>query len=554
LPGDKHQSDRVTGLSRTAKVLAGTENRAVLPLFVAGMKSPTPEIRAAAIRAAIRRIDADTHNQLIRHFSSLDRTDQLTVCQAHSAMPHHAARSLKSAILKGDATLCKNACQIIELSGDVELIATLLKAAENKNHPHRSDIAQTIHRLAMRVADEMVQWNAGDRTSARDPSFKRHKLLAALEQSLGRFAQHELKQALDAFLLLAPIDNRTLNRVMHDTAHACHKPMVDELSATQDAGIIARFVEMLRDTDAPTAALNIIAQRTDQPFVSVLLTGLKRPVPIRVLHNMKRLTRVAWLEERRDLLVDLDGRTQAVAIELAMSCEMNRTAQFELLVYLMQNGLTEARRACCQALAKFEGAKADEVVIAALEDPDAGVQATAIRQLRARSIPNALQRLVALLDSRSPEVREAARSSLAEFNFTRYRTMFDLLDEQSAHTTGVLVHKVDHSVPQKLIEELTSPSITNKLRGIDMAVTMEATGDVRQQLVDLARHENLTIRKEAITALAHCKSDEVIALLMTAATDPHHTIAEAAQASLAKLGLHPPNKTAHPVAHAGKHA
>ena len=113
--------------------------------------------------------------------------------------------------------------------------------------------------------------------------------------------------------------------------------------------------------------------------------------------------------------------------------------------------------------------------------------------------------------------------------------MFDLLDEQSAHTTGVLVHKVDHSVQQKLAEELLSPSITTKLRGIEMAIAMEATNDVRQQLIDLVGHENVAVRKEAVVALANCHGEPVIATLKLAAADPVHSIAEAAQQSLAKL-------------------
>jgi HEAT repeat protein len=175
------------------------------------------------------------------------------------------------------------------------------------------------------------------------------------------------------------------------------------------------------------------------------------------------------------------------------------------------------------------------VVVALLDDPDANIQASAVRQLRARRVPDALQRLVALLDSSLPEVRDAARSSLAEFNFTRYRTMFDVLDEQSARTTGVLVHKVDNTVQQKLAEELLAPSVTTKLRGIEMAIAMEATDDVRQQLVDLASHENLSVRKEAISALAYCHGEPVIATMKRAANDPIHSIAEAARDSLAKL-------------------
>jgi HEAT repeat protein len=233
--------------------------------------------------------------------------------------------------------------------------------------------------------------------------------------------------------------------------------------------------------------------------------------------------------------LDLDGRAQAVAVDLAMASDVNRDALFEFLAFVLGNCLAEARRASCQALSKFDNAHADELVLSALNDPDAGVQAAAVRQLRSRRVPDALQRLVALLDSRLPEVRDAARSSLAEFNFTRYRTMFDLLDEHSAKTTGILVHKVDETAQQKLIEELASPSIATRLRAIEMALAMEAADDVRPQLIDLVGHESVTVRKEAVAALAYCHGDEVITTLTRAATDSNHDIAETAHLSLVQV-------------------
>ncbi len=536
MPGDIPHTDSVAGIGRTCQVLAGTRNRAVLPLLLAGLQSSRSDVRAAAIRAAIRRHDSATHTQLIRQFAALAEVDQVVLCGAHCAMPHHAAPALRNAVLNGDTTLCKNACRIISLSGDFELFPILVKAAENKLHRHRDKVATTIFELAARVVHDLAH-GADNRSGHRDPSFARHQLLVSLEQSVLRFEHHHRKEILDAFLLLAPIDNATLLKILRDSHHPSHPALVAELTSTEDAGIIERLVEILRDTDAPAAALKIIARRSDQRFLNVLLNGLKHPAPLRVLHNMKRLNRVSWLEEQRGLLLDLDGRAQAIAVELAMASELDRNSVFDLLAFLLQNGLGEARRASCKALAKFESSQADELVANALGDPDAGVQAAAVRQLRARRLPDALQRLVALLDSRSPEVRDAARSSLAEFNFTRYRTMFDLLDEQSARTTGVLVHKVDPSAGHKLIEELASPSITSKLRGIEMAIAMEATNDVRQLLIELVGHENVAVRKEAVAALAHCRDEQAVAILEVAANDPIHSIAEAAQQCLAQLRL-----------------
>jgi HEAT repeat protein len=535
-----HLTGAVSGVTRTERILASAPNRAVLPVLLAGLKSTQAEIRAATIRAAIRRHEHTTHELLIEHFNFLSETDRSALSDAHRAMPHHAAPSLKAAILKGDATRCKNACQIVALSGDVDLIPVLVKAVEDKNHHYRTDVAATILELATRVHQQLARWASGDRSLPHDPSFRRHHLLVSLEQSISRFAGHRRQEILDAFLLLAPVDNNTLNKILRDPNHPCHEPVITELTSSQDFGLIERLVEMLRDTDTPAAALRIISRRRDERFIDILLNALKRPVPVRVLHNMKSLTHVAWLEEHRALLLELDGRAQATAVELALASGLSRHSVFDLLEFLLRNGLTEARRACCRALAKFDSPQADAIVLEMLDDPDTGVQAAAVGQLRARRFPNALQQLVALLDSRAPEVRDAARSSLAEFNFTRYRTMFDVLDEDSARTTGVLVRKVDHSVQQKLAEELSSPSITTKLRGIEMAIAMEATNDLERQLIGLAHHENVAVRKEAVTALGYCRSDTVIAKLNSAAGDPNHSIAEAARQSLAKL-LHRPS-------------
>jgi HEAT repeat protein len=295
-----------------------------------------------------------------------------------------------------------------------------------------------------------------------------------------------------------------------------------------------RLVDLLRDIDAPRAALEIIAARDDVQFVNLLTHELRHPVPIRVLHNVKQLRHIAWAESSCDLLLELDGRAQAVGVELAAASGINRESLFDLLTRMMQGGLAESRRMSCQALAQFRSDRADALVRAALHDPDAGVQATAVRQIRSRRLPDSLKQLIHLLDSPSAEVRDAARSSLAEFNFVRYRAMFDLLSDEAAHSTGVLVHKVDTTANQKLAEDLSSPSISTRLRGIEMAVAMAAADDLEPQLIALTHHENAALRKEAILALAHCTRPECESVLEAASHDHNGTIADAARQSLSQ--------------------
>jgi HEAT repeat protein len=70
-----------------------------------------------------------------------------------------------------------------------------------------------------------------------------------------------------------------------------------------------------------------------------------------------------------------------------------------------------------------------------------------------------------------------------------------------------------------------------------MAVAMQATQDVCDQLIELANHENVSVRSEALGALAFCRGDRVVAVLELAAGDRIHSIAETAQQSLASQRL-----------------
>jgi HEAT repeat protein len=521
------------GLQKTEQALAGARNRAVLPVLALALQSASSAVRAAAIRATIRRHDRESHTQLIRLFDKLGDEDRRVLNDAHRAMPHHAASALKDALLTGDSTLVGNACDIFLMCSDYDLFPTLVRCLEKPSYVHSARVSEAVSRFSVSLHDSLVAWSNGDR-GATDPSFARHHLLSSLERSLNH-GQGRLAPALvDAFLLLAPSDNEQLLEMLRDTSHSCHSQLTTDLATNTKSAALERLVALVRDIEAPQAALEAIAQRTDRSFIEYFLRELRRPVPLRVLHNMKRLRSVAWLENEPKVLLELDGRAQANAVDLAMATEMRRDALFGFLKLILQHGLMEGRRASCQALAEFSRPEANEVHVAAVHDPDAGVQAASLRQLLSRRIPDALQTLVSNLDSTAGEVRDAARSSLAEFNFVRYRAMFDLLDEHAARTTGVLVRQVDHSVRNKLVEDLMSPSVSTRIRGIEMVIAMGAASDVREPLITLARHENASVRKEAVSALAFATGPEVVNTLEQATKDSNRSVADAARQSLSR--------------------
>ena len=87
-------------------------------------------------------------------------------------------------------------------------------------------------------------------------------------------------------------------------------------------------------------------------------------------------------------------------------------------------------------------------MVRALDDPYAEVQAHALVQLRHRGIPNAMPRLIEMVDSPHAVVRDAVRTQLDEFRLERYLAAFDTLDEGVRRSTGELILKID---PEALV-------------------------------------------------------------------------------------------------------
>ena len=173
------------------------------------------------------------------------------------------------------------------------------------------------------------------------------------------------------------------------------------------------------------------------------------------------------------------------------------------------------------------------------------MQAAAARQLRMRRLPDAMERLVVLLDHAAPEVRDAARTSLAEFNFIRFRSSFEVMDERTRRKIGPLVRKVDPSSISRLIDLLDSPSMTTRLRGLEMVIAMDASDDVFGLLVQLISDPDLTVRTDAVAALGQCRKTEALLLLRHAARDSNLCVREAARKSIEQFGRKDVLGTAH---------
>lgn len=516
----------------TWEVLAKSRNRAVLPLLERSVTSDDSTVRTAAISCLLRRRDPESHRLLIQRFDCLNDDDRSVLSETLRAAAHHFAATLKLAVVDDDPRICANACALIVNCEEFHLLPDLVQASTKPRHVDRATILTAITRLSTELSLASRDNSLSRGSRAPDLTIALRNSLVSLERALAVPNIDCRRELIEAYTQLAPSQDSSLICMLRDTRHPCHADLAHLLLSSSTPGVLKTLVDLLSNSDAPSPVLEAVGRRTDYPFLDMLLHRLKHPVSIRVLHNMQQLRTVEWLKVGNVKVLDFDGRAQSMAVELAVASRISQDELFEFLAVVLNQGLTEGRRASCAALARIRSEAADQLIRDALSDPDAAVRVAAIRQLRRRGFPDALQTLVGLIDSDTVDIRDAARSQLTEFNFARFRAMFDVLDHVAGQTTGRLVYKIDPAACQSLLADLAAPSHAIRIRAIDMAVAMSAIDDVCEQLVELSRAENLAVQQAALAALAKSTLPKATEALRLATHDPHPVVRDAARRSM----------------------
>lgn len=514
-----------SGLATTLRLLTKTPNDAAVRVLIPALDSPHPAIQEGALVALLTRHSGAGHREILRRLPAIPQRWKDLIRQHNADM----SRTLREAALGSDLQMCQNACQAAVCFRQYDLVPVLLNALDGPVRPNTDQVARTLLELVEQLYEELA---AGRDNARRDPQLIRRHLISSLETSVGRFVRHHRHEVVEAFLLLVTRDNILLQRILQDPHHPVFPMLVHTLSHGPRGGVMRLLLSFLDDPHVPSAALSVIANRSDLKFVQYLLRKIGREPSGVVRQNLKRIESVAWLHAGASLLDQLDDAGQMAAVRLAVESGTARLQLFPAVEYLLLHGKLGGRREAANALAEFHGAEANALALRALEDPDPQVQANVIVQLRRRGIPAVLPRLVELLDSPQAMVRKAARQSLTEFTFRRYAASFDMLDDDVRRSTGLLVKKVDLQTLPRLREEMTSPVRSRRHRAVAMARVMDAVPPLEQVIVDLLQDEDHLVRVEAAAALERGTSPTSYLALEEALGDRSPAVQDAAARSL----------------------
>ena len=496
--------------------------------LLAGIESPHAAVREACLAAILSRRSPAAHCEVLRRLHGLDERAKRLIRKHRGRM----TQAFRDAVLDSDPQLCSNGCRAAVWFREYDLIPALITALEDQSNLHAELAGKTLLELAERLYAELAAPRDGARH--RDSQTIRHRVVGDLERSAARFGRHRRRQVIEAYLLLVSRDNATLRRLLLDPHHTAFVVLVDVLSHSASGGVMRLLLSFLDDAHAPMAMLNAAAERADLKFVRHFLRKIGREPSAMVRQNLKRIRAVSWIRDGLKLLDELDELEQHAAVRLVMTSGMPRQKAFSAVEKILAEGKPAGRRAAAEALAEFDGAEANLLALSCLEDSDPHVQANIIRQIRRRSIPGVLPRLVEMVDSPHAAVRRAVRDSLTEFSFSRFLAAFDMLDDEVRSTTGALVKKIDSETIPLLQVEMESQARTRRLRALTITRAMGAAAQLEGPIIRLLGDEDHMVRVEAALALGDCDSPASLDALREAWDDRSASVREAANASLGR--------------------
>jgi hypothetical protein len=520
-----------TPLETTFETFARSRNQAATATLLAALDAPHKPIADGVVRALVRRTSKAGHLAVLERLHKLAPELRRAVDENQGRM----GGALRDAVLSPDEQLFANACEVIRESDEFDLAPTLITVAEQSDGSRRRDATALVTGLVNRLLHPVDE--SEPRRFDRDPDTIRRCVLESLQRSIERFELHQNTELVECFVVLAGPDHPSLRTILDMPRHPCFEPVHATLQHSSSPDVLRLLARFLVGHEAPATVISVVSRRTDEAFTKMLLGLPLTPCTMALEKNLGRIKSFACLGSVDTICKRMSPVEQAASMRMTSLCGAGDEAKLDFAAALLARGAQAARLAACESLLRIAGQRSNDLVLAALADDDADVQAAATRQLRERHIPGAMAKLIQLASSPHVAVQDAARESLAEFSFNNYIARYETLDDEAQRQTGALVARVDLEAPTGIRREMASLVRRHRLRAIEIAELMGLTARVADALIERLDDEDHMVRAAAADALSGCTTMEVRDALLDALGDRSYAVQTAARNSLRAMGV-----------------
>jgi HEAT repeat protein len=512
-------------LQRTIDTLAASENPSAVDALAFALRSADTELSAAALAALLKKQAHRGNVEIIREFPAL-------TADMRSLLPKYAAglgRSIRQVLTQKKPELRRNALELLRWLGDCALIPVLVQLLETPDLPERNDAADALIELTSRLYEQI---------RAEPPSAEaqrmREQALAALEMGCVHFDRHGVREIVEAAIILSDADGPQMHKLCRESPQSCRECAGEILISSFHPGVMRIVVESMSQNFPLREIRTAFETREDPEFISHLLSFWPPKLSPNQQKNFREIATIPWLLPGKLCLETVPPGLHRQLVAFLLNTGSPLEQKLPVLEWMVRFGSQEGRHAATDVLVDLEDSnnKVTNVILEGLESEVPDVQAWATHQLRPRHIPDAFHLLIERLDSPMPEVREAARAELGDFNIVRALELYDHLDARLCEAVGRLVMKIDPQTPLRLRNELLQAVRRKRIRAARGALALRLHFEVADALLDMTHDSDNLVRRTAAEVLGHIATPESAARLSELLHDASPRVREAATAAL----------------------
>lgn len=528
-------------VQKTLDFLATSSSPHAVDVLTAGLRVPDEQVRVGSLGALLKRHSTRGNIEIIRNLEHMS-PEMRTLLERQAGM---MAQALRQALLHGDAELRLSALGMVRWFEDYAQLPALLNLLEERDNPLYDDVSRVIRELVNRLYEhlhfgkeaeaEAAEGSPHNPTFLRDATRIRHQAVASLESSCHRYEAHRSRDVVEGVLILGGAEHFLVKKVLQDASEDCREALREVLVTSTHPGVMSLIVDSQSQNYPPQLAASALEERTDPEFISYLLRSWPRKLTAIQQKNFKDIKRVAWLAPEHLQLELVPPALQPVLIAFLLSVGVPEEQRLAVLEWMVMHGSPEGRLAATDVLVDLEDNKVKEVIVDSLDSEEADVQAWATSQLRARDVPHAFELLVKRLDSPMPEVRDAARAELGDFDVHRVLDMYDHLEPRLCLAVGKLIQKIDSHAVDKLQQEMSVAIRRRRIRAARAALAMGVQNQVLNALLSMSQDTDTLVRRTALEVLGSIPTRQVAAVLTEHLNDASPRVREAAARSLQQV-------------------
>ncbi len=517
-------------LATTFALLTSTRNKSAVDLMIAALDVDVPRVKSAAVTGLLTRSSARGQIEVIRRFHTLSAELRSQLKPDTPSMQ----TAIRQSLLHGEHQLRANGLEVIRVTEAFDQLPLLLTLLENEHDDLNEQTTQTLRDLVSRLYDRKRNGQTADnrQTPSRPIAETAANVIATLQAACSRF--YELSQPVDvieSILILGEVDDEAVKNVLWQSIPDCRELAGELLLLSRHPGVMQLVCDSMSKNYPHPKAFAAIGTRSDPEFICHLLRWFPtRPSRIQ-RGTFQQVESIDWLKPAT-LLDSVPAGLQTSLVNFIASTGLPNELKSELGEQLVKHGAQAGRCAATDVLLPLHEREMREIIWQSLDDEDPGTQAWATSQLRAHRIPEAFSLLIERLDSPLPEVRDAARGELADFNLDRMLSLYDHIEPHVAARAAMLMRKVDPEFMNKLRRELSNPSQRRRIRAAEAALAMDVQTEVVSALLVMLQDKDAMVRRVAVEVLGTVPTGQSIDALSELIEDSSPRVRGAVEDSL----------------------